>query len=143
MAPAPGHAQHRHRGFDGFGTEARVQQAPDALGHRLGRGLRNSMLDANHVVRVGVMAQEFDGVPRERRRVAILSRPAGKEPGPFAVKLLGADAAPLQQQLLHIRVVVELEHDRPFGVVIESGVVHGVVEFLACFAVEGVQSTLG
>ena len=101
------------------------------------------MLDADHVVSVGVVAQEFDRVARERWRVAVLSRPSGKEPGPFAVEPPGADAAPLQQQLLDMRVVVEIEHDRPFGVVIESGVVHGVVEFLACFAVEGVQSTLG
>ena len=66
MAAAPGHAQHRHRGFDGFGTEARVHQDVNALGLRLGSGLRYSMLDANHVVGVGVMAQECDRVVRER-----------------------------------------------------------------------------
>ena len=62
MAAAPGHAQHRHRGFDGFGTEASVHQDLDALGPRLRRGLWYSMLDADHVVGVGVVAQEFDGV---------------------------------------------------------------------------------
>ena len=62
------------------------------------------MLDADHVVGVGVVAQEFDGVTGESRRVAVLSRPAGKEPGPFAVKPPGADAAPLEQQLLRMKV---------------------------------------
>ena len=124
MAPAPGHAQHRHRGFDGFGTEASVQQAVNTLGPRLRRGLRYSMLDADHVVRVGVMAQEFDCMPRELRRVAVLSGPAGKEPSPFAVRPPGADAAPLQQQqLLHMWEVVELERACSFGVV------RSVVEF--------------
>ena len=66
------------------------------------------MLDADHVVGVGVVAQEFDRVARERRRVAVLSGPAGKEPGPFAVKPPGADAAPLQQQLLRMGVATVL-----------------------------------
>ena len=74
MAATLGHAQHRHRGFDGFGTEARVHQDVDTLGPRLGRGLRYPMLDADHVVGVGVMAQEFDGVTGERWRVASLGR---------------------------------------------------------------------
>ena len=80
---------------------------------------------------------------RERRRVAVLARPARKEPGPFAVEPPGADAAPLEQELLDMRMAVELRHHRTFGVVIKSGVVHGVVDFLDRFAVEGVQSALG
>ena len=70
--------QHRHRGFDSFGTEPRVQKDVDSLGSRLGRGVRYSMLDADHVVGVGVVVQEFDRVT--------------------------ADAAPLEQQLLRMRV---------------------------------------
>ena len=45
-------------------------------------------LYADHVVGVGVVAQEFDGITGEGRRVAVLSRPTGQEPGPFAVELL-------------------------------------------------------
>ena len=101
------------------------------------------MLDADHVVGVGVVVHEFDRIPREHRRVAVLSRPAGKEPGAFAVEPPWADAAPLEQQLPDMRVAVELEYHRPFGVVIESRVVHGGVDFLARFAVDGVQFTLG
>ena len=101
------------------------------------------MLDADHVVGVGVVPHEFDRIPRETWRVAVLSRPAGQESGPFAVEPPRADAAPLEHQLLDMRVAVELEHHGPFGVVIESRVAHGAVDFLARFAVEGVQSTLG
>ena len=59
------------------------------------------------------------------------------------VRLAVDEGVYLQQMLLDMRVVVELQYYRPFGVVIESGVVHSVVEFLACFAVGCVQSTLG
>ena len=86
------HTQRRDGGLDRVLAELSVQQALDALGPCLRRGFRNPMLDADHVVRVGVVAQEFDCIPRELRRVAVLSGPAGKEPGPFAVE-------PLQQEL--------------------------------------------
>ena len=54
------------------------------------------MLDADHVVGVGVVAQEFDRIPSEGRCVAVLSGPAGKGSCPFAV-------GPLQQELQLLR----------------------------------------
>ena len=69
------------------------------------------MLDADHVVRVGIVARKFDDVAGEGRRVAVLPLPAGKGSGPFLVNLPGADATPLEQQLLRMRVVVELRDD--------------------------------
>ena len=126
MVSAGRYSQRSHGVFDGFVVEPCFLQSLDAVGFSLYGRYRYPVIGSNVVVGVGVVAHEFDHVEGEGRRVAVLSGPAGKESGPFAVKPPGADAAPLQQQLLHIGVVVELEHDRPFGVV------HGVVTFATC-----------
>ena len=65
MVSARRHAQRCQRGFDRSLAEARVQQALDALSPRLRRRFRNSMLDADHVVSVGVLAHEFDDLAGE------------------------------------------------------------------------------
>ena len=114
------HGQYRHRGFDRFGTESSVLQAFDALCPRFGCGFRNSVLDADHVVGVGIVAHKFDRVAGEGWRVAALPRLAGKESGPFAIEPLGPGAASLEQQLLHVRVVVEIEDDSVLGVFVHA-----------------------
>lgn len=78
-AVVPGHASTDVAVSAASGPKPTSQQDDDALGPRLRRGLRYLMLDADHVVGVGVMAQEFNCIPRGRRRVAVLSGPAGKE----------------------------------------------------------------
>ena len=83
------HAQHRHRGFDRFLAESRVQQAFEALGPRFWRGFANPVLDADNVVRVGIVAQQFDRAAGEGWRVAVLSCPAGKGSGPLPSSHLG------------------------------------------------------
>ena len=97
------------------------------------------MLDADHVVSVGVLAHEFDDLAGEGWRVPVLPRSAGQGPGPFAIEPPGADATPLQEDLLHVRVLVELEDDGMLGVFVHARLGEESAQLASCFMAEGVE----
>ena len=97
------------------------------------------MLDADHVVSVGVVAHEFDDLVGEGWRVPVLPRSAGQGPGPFAIEPPGADATPLQEDLLHVRVLVELEDDGMLGVFVHARLGEESAQLASCFMAEGVE----
>ena len=80
MSSAWRYSQGSHCGSDAFVAEPEFPHCLDRTGAFLSRGFRYPVIGSDHVVGVGVVAQVFEQVADQGRRVFVLSHATGQGP---------------------------------------------------------------
>ena len=101
------------------------------------------MLGAGHAIGVGVVASDLHQAAGDGWRVSMCPRLAGQGPGVFAGDPGESDAAPLEEQLDDVLVVVELLDEGALGVFVHAGLGQHPVDFPSGVAAKGVDAILG